>query len=79
MNNVTSPVAAKTPYMIAVPSDIFEAAKVMLGDAFDGTVNQLDKWVYENLPDRFIEYIEAPMKARRSRNSSRYVWTAYLA
>lgn len=66
----------QTAYYVPVPEDIWTAAKTMLGKQFDGTVNQLDRWVYDNLPDRYLEYLKAPMKANRNR--SRFIWTAYI-
>lgn len=72
---------ANTAYYVAVPAYIFDAAVNALGDRFDGTINQLDTWVKENMePSQFIEYLEAPVKASKSkRYASRCLWTAYLA
>lgn len=73
---ITANVTEKRAYYVPVPADIWEAARVVLGDRFNGTVNQLDQWVRDCLPHRMEDYLASHLGAKRK--PQQYVWTAYL-
>ena len=67
---------AVATYQVAVPADIFQQAEEALGEMFNGTVNQLDTWVKENLPGRALEYLDSHKQVNE--HPEKFIWTAYL-
>ena len=52
-------------YFVPVPFKLWEAAKQALGDAFTGTVNQLDEWVHSDR-SRAYEFYYAPQRVKET-------------
>lgn len=65
-----------TTYFVPVSLKVWLAAEAALGDAFDGTANQLDQWATQNQLDPSV-FMISPNQA--AEDPERYLWTAYLA